>query len=156
MTHQDYPTDDYKVNINNCSVTSCFFTRAVVAGEPTCYEEAKGKVDWEAAMKEEIEALNKNQTWVLVQKPENCKLNCQPVTCKWVYRLNKNLDGTINRCKARLVAPGFSQSYGLDYEETFSPVAKMVTLRTIFSLAAYKNWKVWHAHPSFCYDMRII
>lgn len=131
--------DDYEVNINNCTVTSCFFTGAVVAGEPTCYEEAKGKPDWEAAMKEEIEALNKNQTWVLVQKPENCK----PVTCKWVYRLKKNPDGTINRCKARLVARGFSQSYGFDYEETFSPVAKMVTLRTIFSLAAYKNWKVW-------------
>ncbi|GJY14422.1 integrase [Tanacetum coccineum] len=131
--------DDYEVNINNCSVTQCFFTGAVVVGEPTCYEEAKGKADWEAAMKEEIEALNKNQTWVLVQKPQNCK----PVTCKWVYRLKKNPDGSINRCKARLVARGFSQSYGLDYEETFSPVAKMVTLRTIFSLAAYKSWKVW-------------
>ncbi|GJZ55387.1 integrase [Tanacetum coccineum] len=129
--------DDYEVNINNCSVTQCFFTGAVVVGEPTCYEEAKGKADWEAAMKEEIEALNKNQTWVLVQKPQNCK----PVTCKWVYRLKKNPDGSINRCKARLVARGFSQSYGLDYEETFSPVAKMVTLRTIFSLAAYKGLK---------------
>ncbi|GJY50843.1 retrovirus-related pol polyprotein from transposon TNT 1-94 [Tanacetum coccineum] len=107
--------DDYEVNINNCSVTQCFFTGGVVVGEPTCYEEAKGKADWEAAMKEEIEALNKNQTWVLVQKPQNCK----PVTCKWVYRLKKNPDGSINRCKARLVARGFSQSYGLDYEETF-------------------------------------
>ncbi|GKF58272.1 uncharacterized mitochondrial protein-like protein, partial [Tanacetum coccineum] len=119
--------DDYEVNINNCSVTSCFFTGTVVAGEPTCYEEAKDKADWEAARKEEIKALNKNQMWVLGQKLENCK----PVTCKWVYRLNKNLDGTINRCKARLVARGFSQSYVLDYEETFSPVAKMVTLRII-------------------------
>ncbi|KAK4381916.1 Retrovirus-related Pol polyprotein from transposon RE1 [Sesamum angolense] len=72
-------------------------------------------------------------------KPENS----QPVTCKWVYRLKKKSDGTIDRYKARLVARGFSQSYGLDYEETFSPVAKMVTVRSIFSLAAFKNWKIW-------------
>lgn len=93
----------------------------------------------EVAMQEEVEALKKNETWELVPKPENCK----PITCKWVYRLKKKSDGTIDRCKARLVARGFSQSYGLDYEETFSPVAKMVTVRTIFSLAAYRNWKLW-------------
>ncbi|KAL0359323.1 UNVERIFIED_CONTAM: Retrovirus-related Pol polyprotein from transposon RE1 [Sesamum angustifolium] len=75
----------------------------------------------------------------LVPKPENS----QPVTCKWVYRLKKKSDGTIDRYKARLVARGFSQSYGLDYEETFSPVANMVTVRSIFSLAANKNWKIW-------------
>ena len=50
---------------------------------------------------------------------------------------------TVDKCKARLVARGFSQSYGLDYEETFSSVAKMVTLRSIFSLAAFKRWKLW-------------
>ncbi|KAG8494460.1 hypothetical protein CXB51_011869 [Gossypium anomalum] len=90
-------------------------------------------------MDEEIEALNKNQIWELVPKPENCK----PVTCKWVYCLKRKSDGTVDRCKAWLVARGFSQSYGLDYEEMYSPVAKMVTLRIIFSLAAMKTWKAW-------------
>ncbi|KAL4388206.1 hypothetical protein GQ457_09G012020 [Hibiscus cannabinus] len=107
--------------------------------EPANFEEAKGCPEWESAMDEEIEALNNNQTWELVPKAENCK----PVTCKWVYRLKRNSDGTIDRCKARLVAHGFSQSYGLDYEETYSSVAKMVTLRTIFSLAAMRGWKSW-------------
>ncbi|KAG8484252.1 hypothetical protein CXB51_023902 [Gossypium anomalum] len=107
--------------------------------EPASFEEAKGYPEWKSAMDEEIEALNKNQTLELVPKPKNCKL----VTCKWVYRLKRKSDGTVDRCKARLVARGFSQSYGLDYEETYSPVAKMVTLRTIFSLAAMKTWKAW-------------
>ena len=83
-------------------------------------------------MQEKVKALNKDQTWEFVSKQENCK----PITCKWVCRLKRKSDGSVDRCKARLVARGFSQSYGLDYEETFSPVAKMVTLRSIFSLAA--------------------
>lgn len=86
-------------------------------------------------MHEEFDALKKNETWELVPKPENCT----PVTCKWVYRLKRKSDGTIEKFKARLVARGFSQSYGLDYEETFSPVAKMVTIRSIISLAASKS-----------------
>ncbi|KAL0314880.1 UNVERIFIED_CONTAM: Retrovirus-related Pol polyprotein from transposon RE1, partial [Sesamum angustifolium] len=107
--------------------------------DTVCYEEAKGCLEWEIAMQDEIEALRRNDTWELVPKPENS----QPVTCKWVYRLKKKSDGTIDRYKARLVARGFSQSDGLYYEETFSPVAKMVTVRSIFSLAAFKNWKIW-------------
>ncbi|KAK9120307.1 hypothetical protein Syun_017924 [Stephania yunnanensis] len=129
---------DYEVQLNHCTTLSCFFIGAI-GEEPASYDEAKDYSAWEAAMQEEIEALHKNQTWELVPKPENCK----PITCKWVYRLKKKSDGTVDKCKARLVARGFSQSYGLDYEETFSPVAKMVTLRSIFSLAAHKNWKLW-------------
>eukprot|EP00268_Persea_americana_P015414 TRINITY_DN17101_c0_g1_i5.p1 TRINITY_DN17101_c0_g1~~TRINITY_DN17101_c0_g1_i5.p1 ORF type:complete len:525 (+),score=94.13 TRINITY_DN17101_c0_g1_i5:1509-3083(+) len=107
--------------------------------EPKSYVEAKGNSEWQEAMQEEISALNKNSTWELVPKPKNAEL----VTCKWVYKLKKRADGTIDRHKARLVARGFSQQYGVDYEETFSPVAKMVTIRTIISLAAYKCWKLW-------------
>lgn len=89
-------------------------------------------------MYEEIDDLNKNQTWELMSKPENCEL----ITCKWVYRLKKHSDGVGDKYKAHLVARGFSQSYGLDYEETFSQVLKMVTIRTIFSLEAPMNWKL--------------
>lgn len=127
----------YEVQLNNCSITSCFFTG--VLDEPVSFEEAKGHPKWNAAMQEEIDALNKKQMWELVSKPENCRL----ITCKWVYHLKKNSDGVVDKYKARLIARGFSQSYGLDYEETFSPVAKRVTVRTIFSLAASMNWKLW-------------
>ncbi|KAH0639737.1 hypothetical protein KY285_036323 [Solanum tuberosum] len=71
---------DYEVQLNCCSITSCFFTG--VLDEPVSYEEAKGHPEWNAAMQEEIDALNKNQKWELVSKPENCEL----ITCKWVYR----------------------------------------------------------------------
>lgn len=116
-----------------------FFTGGSCEDEPTSYNEAKAISKWEEAMQEEISTLNKNCIWELVSEPKNVT----PVTCKWVYKLKKRADGTIDRYKARLAARGFSQQYGLDYEETFSPVAKIVTIRTIISLAAYKGWKLW-------------
>jgi len=63
---------DYEVHLNNCSITSCFFTG--VLDEPVSFEEAKGHPEWEAAMQEEIDALNKNQTWELVSKPEKLRV----------------------------------------------------------------------------------
>lgn len=129
--------NDYEVDPNQFSVLACFSMNE--ENEPKCYEEARGVREWEEAMQEEISALNKNCTWQLVPKPADAEL----VTCKWVYKLKKNADGTIARYKARLVARGFSQQYGRDYEETFSPVARMVTIRTIISLAANKGWKLW-------------
>lgn len=89
----------------DCSVVSYFFTRGSCEDEPTSYNEAKGISEWEEAMQEEISALNKNCTWELVPKPKNVT----PVTCKWVYKLKKRVDGTIDWYKARLVARGFSQ-----------------------------------------------
>lgn len=130
---------DYNISANQISVSSCFFLGEKNNNKPSCYDEAKGRTKWESAMQEEVEALMKNETWELVPKPKDSEV----VTCKWVYKLKKSSDGSIDRHKARLVARGFSQCYGLDYEETFSPVAKMATLRTLISLAAYKSWKLW-------------
>ncbi|XP_042400842.1 uncharacterized serine-rich protein C215.13-like [Zingiber officinale] len=75
-------------------------------------------------MKQEIDALQQNQTWDLIPKPRDVK----PISCKWVYKIKCRPDGSIERYKARLVARGFSQQYGLDYDETFSPVAKLTTV----------------------------
>ncbi|CAM8959925.1 unnamed protein product [Rhodiola kirilowii] len=90
-------------------------------------------------MDEEMNAFIKNKTWDLVLKPDHIK----PITCKWVYKVKRKADGKVDRFKARLVARGFSQSYGEDYEETFSSVAKMTSVRVVLSLASSQNWKLW-------------
>ena len=106
------------------------------AKEPKTFAEAFQNSDWSKAMKEEIAALKRNQTWELVPKPRDV----EPISCKWVYKIKRRTDGLIERHKARLVARGFSQQYGLDYDETFSPVAKLTTVRVLLALAANKDW----------------
>lgn len=130
---------EWNSGANLVDVVSCFFAGPIDDNEPSCYDEAKGVHEWEKAMEEEISALDKNKTWELVPKPKDI----EPVSCKWVYKIKRKADGTVDRYKARLVARGFTQQYGLDYEETFSPVAKMTSVRVLISLAASLRWKMW-------------
>jgi len=109
-----------------------------ITEEPKTFKEASKSSKWIRAMEEEINALEQNQTWDLVPKPKNVK----PISCKWVYKLKHHPDGSIERYKARLVARGFSQQYGLDYDETFSTVAKLTTIRVLLALAASKDWSL--------------
>ena len=88
-------------------------------------------------MKEEFKSLTQNKTWTLCKLPQNRKA----INSKWVYKIKTKSDSTIERFKARLVAQGFSQRYGVDYDETFSPVATMPTIRILISLQAY-HWQV--------------
>ena len=84
--------------------------------EPDTYEEASQSSKWIETMKEDINALEKNQTWELVPKPRDVKL----ISLKWVYKIKTRSNGLIERYKARLVAREFSQQYELDYDETFN------------------------------------
>ncbi|KAM2315364.1 hypothetical protein ACFX1S_028273 [Malus domestica] len=106
--------------------------------EPTSYTQASKFPHWQQAMKEEHDALLQNHTWSLV--PATPHMNI--VGCKWVFRVKRKADGSIDRHKARLVAKGFNQQVGVDYDETFSPVVKPGTIRTILALAVSHNWSL--------------
>ena len=113
------------------------FTIALsICAEPKSYAKATRDPRWQAAMSNEIQALEINNTWQLTPLPTN-KV---PVGCKWVYKVKHRADGSIERFKARLVAKGYTQQEGLDYYESFSLVVKFVTVRTILAIAAALDW----------------
>ena len=104
--------------------------------EPHNLQEALDDPTWRKAMEEEYSALIKNQTWHLVPASQGTNL----IDCKWVFKVKRKADGSIDRYKARLVAKGFKQRYGIDYEDTFSPVVKIATVRLVLSVAVSKGW----------------
>ncbi|BBN67319.1 transposable element gene [Prunus dulcis] len=103
---------------------------------PTRVEEAFNDPKWAEAMNIEMEALQKNNTWDIVDLPKGTK----PVGCRWVFTVKYNADGTVERYKARLVAKGFTQIYEVDYQDTFAPMAKMNIVRVLLSLAINLDW----------------
>ena len=103
---------------------------------PCGVDEALTDPKWSQAIQEEMKALQKNKTWDLVSLPKGKRT----VGCKWVFFIKHNADGSIERYKARLVAKGCTQTYGIDYQETFSPVAKLNTIRVLLSLVANLDW----------------
>ncbi|CAL9004938.1 unnamed protein product, partial [Prunus brigantina] len=106
--------------------------------EPSSFAEAASDPNWRRAMHEELQALHANGTWTLTTLPPGKA----PIDCKWVYKLKYNSDGAIERYKARLVAKGYTQAAGIDYHDTFSPTAKMITVRCLLALAASQSWSL--------------
>ncbi|KAG8480412.1 hypothetical protein CXB51_025085 [Gossypium anomalum] len=106
--------------------------------EPNYFEEGEVQQGWKQAMVDEINMIEKNQTWDLVERPANRKI----IGVKWVYRAKHNADGSLNKLKVRLVVKGFSQKNGLDYLETFALVARLDTIRLLVTLTAQMKWKI--------------
>ncbi|XP_074277644.1 uncharacterized protein LOC141601275 [Silene latifolia] len=112
---------------------------AITAGvEPPTFKEAIPNKEWCDAMKSEIEALERNETWELTTLPPDKKA----LGCRWIYKIKYQSDGEIERLKARLVVFGNHQVEGLDFGETFAPVVKMVTVRTFLAVAAKNKWEL--------------
>ncbi|KAJ0483933.1 putative RNA-directed DNA polymerase [Helianthus annuus] len=117
----------------------CFISNLDKTIEPKSFKEAVKDPNWVQAMNDEMEALNRNGTWVLTDLPQGRK----PIGCKWIYKVKYKSNGQIDRYKARLVAKGYSQREGIDFDETFSPVVKMVTVRCIINLAINNGWSLY-------------
>lgn len=104
--------------------------------KPTTYRQVVKDPLWCTAMQTELNALESNNTWQIVDLPPNKRV----VGCKWLYKVKYKADGTLDRYKARLVAKGFTQTQGVDFFRTYAPVAKMTIVRLVLSLAAMQNW----------------
>src|SRR5438445_4636149 len=105
---------------------------------PNNWKVAKQNPKWLNAMQEEFQALKKNDTWDIVSLPPEKRA----VRFKLIFTVKQTPEGKVDRYKARLVTKGYTQTYGVDYEETFSPVIKMNTVRILLSCAANQDWKV--------------
>ncbi|KAF2353386.1 Integrase catalytic core [Trinorchestia longiramus] len=95
---------------------------------------------WKAAIEEEMASMNINNVWSLAQCPKNKK----PIRCKWIFKKKTGPDGNVCSYKARLVAQGYAQKFGVDYDETFSPVVRFESVRAVLALAAKHNLQLHH------------
>lgn len=106
--------------------------------EPSTFEEETKHQEWKNAMNGEYQYIMTNGVWEIVPRPANKSV----VTSKWLYKIKRAADGSINKFKARFVDRGFSQEEVIDYEETFSPTTRYTMIRSLISLAAPMGWKV--------------
>ena len=108
---------------------------------PATYERVMADVNsahWVKAMKAELESIDSNQVWDLVEAPANIK----PIGGKWVYKRKRGSDGKVETFKERLVAKGYTQREGIDYEETFSPVAMLKSIRILLSIVVCLDFEI--------------
>ena len=135
--HEDENIDDLPVR--GTRSLSDVYQRCIVAVlEPENYQNAAKSQVWIDAMKEELRMIEKNETWELTERPNSKHV----IGVRWIYKTKLNSDGSVNKYKARLVVKGYAQYSGVDYTETFSPVARFDTIRLIFALAAQNTWKI--------------
>ncbi|KAI4365385.1 hypothetical protein MLD38_021374 [Melastoma candidum] len=107
--------------------------------EPTSIDEALADPNWIIAMQEELNQFERNKVWTLVQRPKDSSV----VGTKWVFRNKLDESGSVVRNKARLMAKGYSQSEGIDYDETYAPVARLEAIRLLLAYACYNDFKLF-------------
>ncbi|KAJ9671119.1 hypothetical protein PVL29_027218 [Vitis rotundifolia] len=127
------------VSYDHLSSSSSVFVASIDSiSIPKTVIEALNHPGWKNAMLEEIHALEDNHSWKLIELPQGKKV----VGCKWVFAVKVNPDGSVARLKVRLVTRGYAQTYGVDYSDTFSPVAKLNSVRLFISIAASQQWMI--------------
>ncbi|CAA7027431.1 unnamed protein product [Microthlaspi erraticum] len=133
-----YPLTKYLSDIGFTAHHIAFMAAVLDSEEPQHFKDAILIKEWCEAMKKEIEALEGNHTWDIVDLPPGKTA----IGSKWVYKLKFNTYGSLERHKARLVAMGNREQEGIDFKETFAPVVKLTTVRHLLAVAAAKDWEV--------------
>jgi hypothetical protein len=108
--------------------------------EPKNFNEASKYVNWLKSMNEELDQIEKNNTWEVVPRPADKNV----IGCKWVFKNKMNEQGQIVKNKARLVYKGYAQVEGQDFDETFALVARLEAIRIFLAYECHKNFKVYH------------
>ncbi|KAH9716025.1 protein kinase domain-containing protein [Citrus sinensis] len=134
-----HPLSNFVSYKNLSSSYHTFVSQLSSVDIPKSIQEALKVPEWKKAVREEMEALEKNRTWEMVYLPEGKLI----VGCKWIFTVKYNSYGSLERYKARLVAKGFTQTYGVDYQETFAPVAKLNTIRILLSVVVNLEWPLF-------------
>ncbi|KAD5803068.1 hypothetical protein E3N88_14428 [Mikania micrantha] len=131
---KDYYFGNHEQNEEH-DLSSCQFA---LITDPVSYHQAARDEKWQHAMQEELHAIQKNQTWELVSPPPGKNI----VGVKWLFKTKEGPTGEVIKYKARLVAKEFSQLQGVDFQETFAPVARFETIRLLIAIAAQMRWKI--------------
>ncbi|KAJ9545430.1 hypothetical protein OSB04_025137 [Centaurea solstitialis] len=134
-----YPIQNYVAYSHLSSESKAYTSTLDSYPIPRDVRSALAHPGWRQAMEDELGALRSNHTWDLETLPPRKRV----VGCRWVFTVKLHPDGSLHRLKARLVAKGYSQAYGIDYDETFSPVAKMSSVRICIALAAIHHWPLY-------------
>ncbi|KAI3758488.1 hypothetical protein L6452_06052 [Arctium lappa] len=127
------------VQTRSASMNMCMHDSFLSKFEPTRVSEALVDPEWVVSMQEELNQFDALQVWRIVPKPKGKTI----IGTKWVFKIKKDEDGTVIRNKARLVAKGYRQEEGIDYDETYAPVARLETIRMFLAYAAHKNFTVF-------------
>ncbi|KAH9291102.1 hypothetical protein KI387_044673, partial [Taxus chinensis] len=107
--------------------------------QPKNFLEARHDKHWLKAMEEELDQIEKNETWELVPRPKSQNV----IGTKWVFWNKLNKDGQVTQNKERLVCKGYAQVEGVDFKETFAPVARLEAIKMFLAFAVFKNFKVY-------------
>lgn len=143
-----YPISNHLTYTNLSSQFKGFVAKLDSIAIPTNIHSAMSDPKWKEAVMEEMGALIENQTWEIVKLPPNKKT----VACRWIFAIKHKADGSIERNKARLVAQDFTQTYEIDYEETFAPVAKLNSIRVLLSIAVNLDWPLLQFDIKKCFS----
>ena len=115
--------------------------------EPKTFAEASKNHDWISAMNDELDQIEKSQTWEIVPRPKGMNV----IGTKWIFKNNFNEDVKAIRNKSRLVCKGYAQIEGIDFEENFAPMARLEAIRMFLAFACYKNFKVYQMDVKYVF-----